>query len=986
MRRLLPVVFLTALVAGCAVPPPGAYIGGSAGAGPAVEIGRNASGETCTQQASPEGGADVFCGTWDQPSARVRPGPPTQGANSATMMALATDSTWRNGLNGRYDCASPTPTTVLGGEPAVAMQCIRKIGGFGQLALVATVNGQVYLADGIQPAFTVLEHSIGVLSGKLSPGAAVPSSAADALFARRLAAQAFSSGDIGQYEALMRAGARANLAESFGAAEQAYRAALAVQTKALGRDDPNQVNALASLAVQLSDEGRFSEAEALFAQASALAPRAADRLAVARVLHYRALDQINQNHNAAALALLQQATAAYAASLPKEALAAQPRRAGPALYASTGSAGLANMVGTDVFSTDVGERTALIGLVETHRYQAIVLRRLNRNADSEREIAAAEELAVGHNMSQPILTARLYRTDAAIEGARGQQDAALSGLLRSAADFNAALPGTRPIAQTDLLRVAELVAQKRSADALALCRQSVDLLRRLRSGVRSALLQPCLVAYFDQAAAQPAQAQTLYAEMFEASQLAQGNVTSQQIALATARLAENARDPKVGAAVRRRQDAGDSLATLLRARELLSQRRTADVVQPQIPPAELDRKIADAQTNLADADGALQAASPNYGQLVQQVVTAPDVMAALHPDETFAAITLGETQGWTFVLHDGKIGVAAVPLSDTAVARLVKRVRAGVEPTTNNLPRFDTAASQALYGALFGRLEPSMQGTKSLIVAPAGPLLSVPFGILLTGTGSPDDLGHAPWLLRRFAIAHVPAAANFVSLRKVAATSRATQPWFGFGDFRPVTLAQAEKSFPGGACADSAKLFAGLPTLPFAQRELDAARQLTGGTTADELVGPKFTAAAVRQAGLKNYRILHFAAHALLPSDLRCVDEPAIVTSDPAGATDARGALLTSSEVTGLDLDADAVILSACNSGGPGWRRQRRREPVGPGAQLLLCRGAGADGDALVGERPGGGVHRGRYAAAAACERARRDRGGFAECAVVDAG
>jgi CHAT domain-containing protein len=96
------------------------------------------------------------------------------------------------------------------------------------------------------------------------------------------------------------------------------------------------------------------------------------------------------------------------------------------------------------------------------------------------------------------------------------------------------------------------------------------------------------------------------------------------------------------------------------------------------------------------------------------------------------------------------------------------------------------------------------------------------------------------------------------------------------------------------------------------------ARVLLGAQPSDELLGDAFTAAGVRRTNLKDYRILHFATHALLPAELRCQSEPAIVTSAPAGAVDAAGALLTASEVTGMDLDADVVILSACNSGGPG--------------------------------------------------------------------
>ena len=117
---------------------------------------------------------------------------------------------------------------------------------------------------------------------------------------------------------------------------------------------------------------------------------------------------------------------------------------------------------------------------------------------------------------------------------------------------------------------------------------------------------------------------------------------------------------------------------------------------------------------------------------------------------------------------------------------------------------------------------------------------------------------------------------------------------------------------------DSARLFAALPILPFAKRELDAARALLGGAPSDELLDAAFTAEAVRHVALKNYRILHFATHVLLPAELRCQNEPAIVTSAPAHARDALGALLTAGAVTGLDLDANAVILSACNTGGPG--------------------------------------------------------------------
>jgi CHAT domain-containing protein len=212
----------------------------------------------------------------------------------------------------------------------------------------------------------------------------------------------------------------------------------------------------------------------------------------------------------------------------------------------------------------------------------------------------------------------------------------------------------------------------------------------------------------------------------------------------------------------------------------------------------------------------------------------------------------------------------------------------------------------------------SLDGVTALVIAPDGPLLSLPFGVLLSGPAEPDKLASAPWLVRKFAVADVPAAANFVSLRKIAGTSHASRPWFGFGNFRPITLAQAERSFPGATCADSARLLAGLPALPYTLKELDAARQIMGAGTSDELLGPAFTADAVLRMPLKDYRTLQFSTHALLPAELHCQDQPAIITSAPSGAADASGAMLTTDRILGLNLDADLVILSACNSGGPG--------------------------------------------------------------------
>ncbi len=924
MRLLFLPLSLVCLLSACDRPPASAYLGGAPGAAQVAAgtaLGNDANGASCTELAAGAAGVfDIYCAGWQLPAARVRDAGAGQPAG---LMAAATDGAWREEIDRRFACAEPVASTILGDVPAVALQCRRRIGGWPQVALLAAAGGHVYLADGILPTVPVMQRAIGVLSGRLRAGTAtLPPAALDTLLANQLAARAFGAGDVAEYERLMALGARSNLAENFAAAETAYRAALVVQQKALGRDNPDTVNALMHLALQLSDQGRFSKAAPLFAQADAIAPRASDPAAPARLLHYRALHELNQGHTEQALALLERAGAAYTRLLPPESLhAAATGSAAPLQLATADSAsGDLDNLPSGSLMIDPTAQSAMMGLIETWRYRAIALRRLGRAADSTAAIASANDLAAANRMLVPLVTARLTRTAATIASANGDVGLAENGLAASHQDFTAILPQTRPVAETILLQAAEYVRTGETGRALGSCRDAVALLVELRSGTDPTLLEPCLAAFAGAAANDAGARQHLLGEMFATAELAQGSVTSRQIAEAAARLAAGSRDPRVAAAIRRRQDAQQTLSDLYQQRDALAQRAATGAAPTAVGaanPAQLDKDIAAAQSELADADAALQAAAPNYGQLVQQVVPASDVLAALGPDEAFAAVTLTGHGGWTFLLRNGQIAVAPVKGDEATVSGLVDRIRASIEPTGAGLPPFDIPDARALYDATLGGVAAPLSGAKALVVAPTGRLLALPFAVLLTGPADAANLAAAPWLIRQMTIAHVPSAANFVALRK-AGGSQAARPWFGMGGFHPVTLAQAEATFPAATCRDSAQLFAALPPLPFASRELDAARQILGGSPGDELLNAAFTADGVLHANLRDYRVLHFATHALLPAELRCQDEPAIVTSAPPHARSASGALLTTSQVVGLNLNADLIILSACNSGGPG--------------------------------------------------------------------
>jgi CHAT domain-containing protein len=871
----------------CAVPPPGAYSSGAGDRSAAVALGNNAAGEACSQtEVEPKRSYAIYCGTWKQPSAELQAGGEVKGTPLAT---LATDSEWRRRIDSFLSCAAPEATTIQGGQ-AELLRCTRRQEGFPQTAFVAAIDGRVWYADGVPAASPVMERALALNAGRIAPGSLGLVQESPGLAAERLATRAVSANDLSAYDSLRRTAVRANLAGDFAAAEIAYRSMVTLQQKALPPGDPALAKPMALEALQMSNQGRYPEATALLARAEALARRGDDGSgALAAVWHYQGLNLLNQNKPREAIALLRRAETAYLPLAPDTSLR--------------------DASGDGLIPPDLRTQEAAFGVMETRRAQAIAYRLLGDTRQSQAEADDAARVLAAYGLSNLKAAARISRTEATVLLAAGKDAEALSKMRAAVMDFARALPGSRAYAETQLLLAARLAESGDTAQAQATCRQAGHVLRGAGTGVDAAALQPCLALL---AKAAEAGDQDAAREMFLLAGQAQGNTTSQQIALVSARLAENARDPKAAKLIRERDDANAALASLYAAGE------DAAATGDSAKNAALRKQIEAAEKLRDSLDQALQSASPNYGQLIQQAVSADDILAALRPHEAFSAIVLAPSTGYNFVLADGKIAVGEIAGGAGRVDRLVARIRASIDDQGSGLKPFDTAASAELYAALFGKAAPVLAQASSLTVAPSGTLLSIPFGLLLTGPADPARLADAPWLIRRLVIAHVPAPANFVTLRRVAATSRADKPWFGFGDFRPVTLAQAAATFPPATCKDSAALFAGLPPLPGADAELAEARSVLGATPQDTLLGPAFTAAAVQALPLKGYRMLHFATHAILQTDLACQAEPALVTSAPRGAPDAQGAMLTASEIAGLKLDADVVLLSACNSGGPG--------------------------------------------------------------------
>jgi CHAT domain-containing protein len=689
-----------------------------------------------------------------------------------------------------------------------------------------------------------------------------------------------------------------------------YQRVVDIYEKTLGPTDRHFASALNNLAIQYKEQGRDADAVLLLERAlsireKVLGPSHPD---VAQSLGALAGAYTSQARFADAIPLLQRAASIYEAALGPEH---------PSLATTLSTLGM-------VYE-EQGRYADAIPLYE--------------------RASAIEEKALGPDHPQ---LAKTLNNLAVVYGDEDRAAEAIPLYERALAIYEKALGSDHTKVALAMRNLADVYAsQERFGDAMNLSRRAMAILAKAdeaegtsaeMAGDALGVSKTFVQVAFGLAAQEPAKREVLADEAFEAAQRAKESSAAAALAQMSARFGTG--DSLLSRIVRDQQDLVQQSQALDRA-IIVSVSKPAEQ-RDNTAESELRQQKADIEKRLVEIAAKLASDFPDYATLANpKPLSVADTQSLLASDEALVLYLLNKKQSYVWAVTRERLAWERIDVGAKELEEKVAKLREALDlekvqkalahGTDPKDVLFDLALANELYSELLGPVENTIKDKKHLLVVPAGALTSLPLQVLVTAkpeTAATQlaDYRNVAWLAKQQAVTVLPSVASLKALRVLAKANAGSKPLTGYADpvFKQgetqadeqsrVATTRAYTAYYRGAEADLDRLRNGLPQLPETADELRSVAKRLGVPESEIHLGEAASETAVKQAKLDDYRIIYFATHGLVAGDIKSLAEPALALTLPKEATDEDDGLLTASEVAQLKLNADWVVLSACNT------------------------------------------------------------------------
>jgi CHAT domain-containing protein/Tfp pilus assembly protein PilF len=442
----------------------------------------------------------------------------------------------------------------------------------------------------------------------------------------------------------------------------------------------------------------------------------------------------------------------------------------------------------------------------------------------------------------------------------------------------------------------------------------------------------------------------------------QVNSSSVQQALSEAAVRSGVNIPGLSDVIRKEQDAKNEMATLVTY--IANQNAQQDTKQNPQVVEQMRKRLFELEGLRKGYKAAIQKGYPEYFQLIQpKAPSTQEIAKLLAEDEVFVSILpmAGETYVWG-IDHKGQTKFHRSDWSEQKTNTTVDALRKTLDVAGlgKRMPKFDYQGAHAIYKAFFEPLGELTQGKKHMVVSTSSALAKLPFAVLQTQAFNGANPVDAPWLVKSMAVSHVPTASGWMSLKRFGKVPHSVEPMVAWGDplfdgkavQKMADAAKAEKADkPSGtqvamaetgttvrsvlntrsaaslevSDADAYLTYSKIPPLPETRDEVEELAKILGADAKSDLyLGANATRASVLKSStsgqLHKKQVVVFATHGLLAGDLPNLSQPALAMAATANPADSP--LLTLEDVLSLKLNADWVVLSACNTAGADGRAE----------------------------------------------------------------
>ena len=421
------------------------------------------------------------------------------------------------------------------------------------------------------------------------------------------------------------------------------------------------------------------------------------------------------------------------------------------------------------------------------------------------------------------------------------------------------------------------------------------------------------------------------------STLALESGSSVQTAIQDAAVRTGLNDPELSELVRLDQDNSIELEALYR---ILADQGQDGAHQVTVM-SKIRSRIKEINQSKEELKKRIEEKRPDFATLTTpRPISASDVRAALGPSEVLLSIHSIEDRFISFSIDRNSIRYSVSDMTPEHAGALVARLRKTLDVADrgSRAPSFDFSSGLVLYEAFIKPHEEIFKGKRSLIISTSSTLSQIPFSVLPTTNWTGKNYVDAPWLAKEIAISYAVSPSAWLATKRLAATRAEALPLLAWGDpsYKPRIDAGRDDNVPALSKATRSAnierasplrdlvnpivdsvIYENLPPLPETRDEVVALAKALGANDATDLIlGQKATRKSVldaSQAGdLANRSVVVFATHGLIAGDLPNLSQPALAMASTSAPDESP--LLTLDDVLSLKLNADWVVLSACNT------------------------------------------------------------------------